>query len=351
MPFRSKGEHDYSSQHGRGRARGGYRGREAKNVEEEEDDDNFLFMIIGTEKQEKMIRGHSLLFDDGKCVVKHKTTDRIVACAYMTSNRVFSLKITKKIEPGLVSKVIAESELWHQRYDHLYVKGLQLLQSKDMGVLELIHANLCGPMRTESLTRSKYFMLLTNDFSGMSWVYFLKYKSESFDYFKKFKALVKKQSERSIKLLRTDRGGKRRKLARKYKKRVFIGYCMQSKAYRLYEPLSKKINISRNVVFDEDAYWNWDDQKAPFESQGEKFITDVNQDIPSSLSTYTSPSRFVSSSPTSSPISPMVSSPITNDNNTVTEVTESVQLHRSESGRVPRRRFQIEREASSSQQA
>nr|GEY42901.1 hypothetical protein [Tanacetum cinerariifolium] len=85
MPFRSKGEHDYSSQHGRGRVRGGYRGRvrgrnntlkcsicrkprhsddfcwfkpeEAKNVEEEEDDDNFLFMTIDTEKQEKMIHG------------------------------------------------------------------------------------------------------------------------------------------------------------------------------------------------------------------------------------------------------------------------------------------------------
>ena len=74
-------------------------------------------------------------------------------------------------------------------------------------VLELIHADLCGPMRTESLAGNKYFMLLTDDFSRMSWVYFLKYKSESFDCFKKFKALVEKQSGRSIKVLRTDRGG------------------------------------------------------------------------------------------------------------------------------------------------
>ena len=143
----------------------------------------------------------------------------------------------------LVSKTIAENELWHQRYGHLYVKGLQLLQSKDMvsglptikplektcegcmvgkqakqsfptgkskraeAVLELIHADLCGPMRTESLTGSKYVMLLTDDFSRMSWVYFLKNKSESFDCFKKFKALVEKQSGRNIKVLRTDRGG------------------------------------------------------------------------------------------------------------------------------------------------
>ncbi|GJY83497.1 retrovirus-related pol polyprotein from transposon TNT 1-94 [Tanacetum coccineum] len=295
------------------------------------------------------------------------------------------------------NKVIAESELWHKRYGHLYVKGLQLLQSKDMvsglptikslektcegcmvgkqakqsfptgkskraeGVLELFHADLCGPMRTESLVKSKYFMLLIDDFSRMSWVYFFKYKSESFDCFKKFKALVEKQSGRSIKVLRTDRGGEflsqefndfceRHKLARKSQKHVFIGYYAQSKAYRLYEPISKKINISRNVVFEEDMCWNWDNQKAPFESQGEEFITDVNQDIPSSISTSTSTSRFVSSSPTSSPTSPMVSSSVTNNNNTVTEVTESIQLCRSERRRVPRRHFQIEGEASSSQQ-
>ncbi|GJX24931.1 retrovirus-related pol polyprotein from transposon TNT 1-94 [Tanacetum coccineum] len=254
-------------------------------------------------------------------------------------------------------------------------------------VLELIHADLCGSMRTESLAGSKYFMLLTDDFDRMSWAYFLKYKSESFDCFKKFKALVENQSGKSIKVLQTDhRGeflskefydfcdehgilrqltapytleqngvaerknrtvvemtqcmlkekGERHKLAGKSHKHVFIGYCTQSKAYRLYERISKKINISRNVVFDEDACWNWDDQKASFESQGEEFITDVNQDIPSSINTSTSPSRFVSSSPTSSPTSPMVSSPVTNENNTVSKVTELVQLRRSERGRVHR---------------
>ena len=41
----------------------------------------------------------------------------------------------------------------------------------------------------------------------MSWVYFLKDKSETFDNFKKFKAMVKKRSEESIKTLGTDRGG------------------------------------------------------------------------------------------------------------------------------------------------
>lgn len=41
----------------------------------------------------------------------------------------------------------------------------------------------------------------------MSWIYFLKFKSETFENFKKFKALVEKQSGKSVKALRTDRGG------------------------------------------------------------------------------------------------------------------------------------------------
>ena len=43
--------------------------------------------------------------------------------------------------------------------------------------LELIHANLCGPMHTKSFTRKPYFFLFIDDYSYMSWVYFLKLKS------------------------------------------------------------------------------------------------------------------------------------------------------------------------------
>nr|GEU73882.1 cysteine-rich RLK (receptor-like protein kinase) 8 [Tanacetum cinerariifolium] len=62
-------------------------------------------------------------------------------------------------------------------------------------------------MKTESLAGNKYFLLFTDDFSRMSWVYFLRQKSESFKYFRKFKALVEKQSGKALKFLRTDRGG------------------------------------------------------------------------------------------------------------------------------------------------
>ena len=79
-----------------------------------------------------MESGYAILFDDGKCTVKHKSTGRIVACTYMSSNRMFAFDLTKEPEMAMVSKTLADNELWHQRYGHLNFKGLQLLNNKHM---------------------------------------------------------------------------------------------------------------------------------------------------------------------------------------------------------------------------
>lgn len=49
----------------------------------------------------------------------------------------------------------------------------------------------------------------------------------------------------------------RKKLDARSHKCVFLGVSQESKAYRLYDPTNKKIVISRDVIFDEDASWNW----------------------------------------------------------------------------------------------
>lgn len=88
----------------------------------------------------------------------------------------------------------------------------------------------------------------------------------------------------------------RHKLDEKSEKCIFIGYCTQSKAYRLYNPLSGKILIRRDVVFDENASWDWrgSDEKRP-------------QQVPMSIGI--SPNECQEPTPTSSPASSSTASP------------------------------------------
>ncbi len=119
-------------------------------------------------------------------------------------------------------------ELWPRRLDHLNVKGVHALQTMVSGMnlgnmpcptssfvcegciegkqhrkpflsnggmratkpLEIVHSDVCGPMRTISLGGARYFVTYIDDFSRKVWVYLLKSKAECLEKFKEFKALV-----------------------------------------------------------------------------------------------------------------------------------------------------------------
>ena len=66
------------------------------------------------------------------------------------------------------------------------------------GLLDLIHTNVCGFV---------YFITFINDYSRYGYLYLMRYKSEAFERFREFRNEVEKQRGRSIKSLRSDRGG------------------------------------------------------------------------------------------------------------------------------------------------
>ncbi|VFQ83200.1 unnamed protein product [Cuscuta campestris] len=74
-------------------------------------------------------------------------------------------------------------------------------------VLGLIHSDVCGPINTEARGGFSYFVTFTDDLSRYGYVYHMKHKSECFDKFKEFRNEVEKQLGKSIKTLRSDRGG------------------------------------------------------------------------------------------------------------------------------------------------
>ena len=74
-------------------------------------------------------------------------------------------------------------------------------------LLGLIHTDVCGPMTTQARGGYSYFITFTDDLSRFGCVYLMKHKSEAFDKFKEYQSMVEKQTGKSIKVLRSDRGG------------------------------------------------------------------------------------------------------------------------------------------------
>jgi hypothetical protein len=56
-------------------------------------------------------------------------------------------------------------------------------------------------------------------------------------------------------------------------KTIFIGYEPESKAYRLFNPVDGRLHVSRDVIFDENTFWSWDDNNME-EHSGEPFMVE-----------------------------------------------------------------------------
>jgi hypothetical protein len=73
--------------------------------------------------------------------------------------------------------------------------------------LQLVHSDLYGPLSSLSFYGCKYLLTSIDEFSKSTWFYFLKLKSEFFDKFLAYKALVENQSRHQLQTLRNNNGG------------------------------------------------------------------------------------------------------------------------------------------------
>ena len=123
----------------------------------------------------------------------------------------------------LTKASLDDTLLWHRRLSHLnfkdnnklvlgdLVRGLPLLKfekehlcascdlrkqsqkshstiinTKVIEPLELLHIDLCGPSAIESIGGNKYILVIIDEFSRFTWVYFLKQKSDATSKLKDF---------------------------------------------------------------------------------------------------------------------------------------------------------------------
>src|SRR3954470_8271304 len=73
-------------------------------------------------------------------------------------------------------------------------------------LLEIIHTDVCGPMKIKARNKYHYFLTFTDVLSRYGYIYLMKHKSEIFEKFKEFQSEVENHRDKKIKFLRSDRG-------------------------------------------------------------------------------------------------------------------------------------------------
>ena len=76
-----------------------------------------------------------------------------------------------------------------------------------LGVLKLIHTDICGPFPMTYWNGQQYFITFINNYSHYGYLYLIHEKSQSLDVFKFYKVEVENQLGKKIKAIKYDCGG------------------------------------------------------------------------------------------------------------------------------------------------
>lgn len=147
----------------------------------------------------------------------------------------------QQAEVAYMSEASPSQQLWHRRLGHLNKRSMDLLRkgmanginytdsdyspcvaciegkqarlpfpkksySRASEKLGLIHSDLCGPMSVSSFSGAKYLLTFIDDYTRMTFGYFIKTKDQVLPVFKEFKNLMENQTDLKIKKLRSDNG-------------------------------------------------------------------------------------------------------------------------------------------------
>jgi GAG-pre-integrase domain len=179
--------------------------------------------------------GNLVVFDKSGCVVKDHM-GKIIAVTPKERN-LYQISIINSFNKASMASKTDDIEIWHHQIGHLsvrgmcqlekgMVKGLQFDKNQELPLccsciegkqhlsplpssggmqvtkmLEIIHMDVCGPMKSPSIGGVRYFLMFTDDKTHKTFVYFIKVKDETFTKFKEFWVLVENQMGEHIKIL------------------------------------------------------------------------------------------------------------------------------------------------------
>ena len=207
-------------------------------------------------------QGFSVTFENDECLVRKISNDSIAMKFRRTGNG-YKITASQDCTEGFALHVAEDfasnnkMHLWHKRFGHpspeifceigkndeiadapsadFNRSMLQNCNGCDLGkmtnhpykaigsrshqILELVHTDLCGPMKKPSLSGARYFMIFVDDFSRKTFVYFLRHKSDAQSTIKEFIVHVERQTGQKVKMIKSDNGGE-------YKSRSLANYLL-----------------------------------------------------------------------------------------------------------------------------
>lgn len=184
-------------------------------------------------------RNYNVLFERNRVTVCDKQGK-----AKLEGNRIGDLYYLKerKQQANVVTINKSNMQIWHERFGHLNggtlldmvrgetaldigLKGNEVLPpcssciqgkltslpfpknaQRSSTLLEIVHTDICGPMRIKSKGGAKYLITFIDDHSRWCEVQFLRNKSDAFRAFQEYKAQVERQTGYKIKFLQSDNG-------------------------------------------------------------------------------------------------------------------------------------------------
>ncbi|GKC61035.1 putative ribonuclease H-like domain-containing protein [Tanacetum coccineum] len=207
---------------------------------------------------------NSVLFIDTECVVlspDFKLLDENhVLLRVPRKDNMYSVYLKNIVPSGGLTCLFAkatldESRLWHRRLGHINFKTLNKLvrgnlvrglpskilennrtcvacqkgkqhkascKTKTVSLtsqpLQMLHMDLFGPTFVKSLIKKVYCLVVTDDYSRFSWVFFLATKDETSEYLKTFITCIENLIDLKVKVIRCDNGTE-------FKNKVMNQFC------------------------------------------------------------------------------------------------------------------------------
>ncbi|RDX73011.1 hypothetical protein CR513_47433, partial [Mucuna pruriens] len=219
----------------------GKRRTKAKRDHDDDDDDDRVTIATGDDlvilRDFELI---NLVFDESLWIIDSGATLHVIPRKeFFTSYSSGDFGVLKNAELEKYSHCMASK--------HARVSFKKHPPSRKSKLLELVHSNVCGPLKVKSFNGALYFVTFIYDYSKKLWFYASKAKEQVLEKFKQFQVLVERQSDK--KGIRDEKTPPKTSQLNGLAERV---NKTMIERVRLYDPIEKKLVRSRDMQFMKD---------------------------------------------------------------------------------------------------